>query len=107
MLTKEEISRLKPGDKVRLCGFVGRFYQHYNGLIVEVVNPAYPLRIGKISQKTCFIKFIPAIPEGENQKKCDMVHYNNVEMIPPEVGPKKCTCDIMTIMRLGCACNGV
>lgn len=83
MLTKKEIAGLKPGDKVRLCHFAGKSYEHYNGMIVEVVDPDVQLNFTgqTIGWKIHCIQFTPPILEGENQLECSLVNYNNIELV--------------------------
>lgn len=107
MLTKEEIAGLKAGDKIRLCGFAGKFYEHYNGMVVEVVDPDYKIPIGKNFSMIGYIKFTPAIEEGENQESTDLISYNNAELVKEESTPKECDCSMITLLKTGCVCGGL
>lgn len=104
MLTQSQIDNLKHGDKVRLCGFAGKSYEHYNGKVVEVVDPHFIIPV--TFRETYCIKFTPSIQQGENQSECNLVNHNNVELVE-EFTSNICVCDIMTIMRVGCLCGGI
>lgn len=106
MLTESEIADLKVGDKIRLCGFNGKYYESYNGMIVVVVDPHYKIISSNLKSKHQIgcIQFTPSFQQDE--RECDLVHYDNIELIEDNM-PFECMCDISHLIRSGCTCGGL